>query len=203
MVPSSLKFYRCAFMGGSFMFIDSIIIGIIVSLIMGGSFRGLVNISVKHPWLIVISFIVQFVSIYLFPNYLLLAVIASNIGLLLFSFLNVKITGFKYMVMGIFLNLIVMIVNGGRMPVDVAAARILSPEDVPALIAGEYGKHIALSENTYLNFLGDIFFLQYPYPRPIIISLGDIIFSLGIILFLYAVMVKGKKKVKEVVGLGQ
>jgi hypothetical protein len=203
MVPSSLKFYRCAFMGGSFMFIDSIIIGIIVSLIMGGSFRGLVNISVKHPWLIVISFIVQFVSIYLFPNYLLLAVIVSNIGLLLFSFLNVKMTGFKYMVMGIFLNLIVMIVNGGRMPVDVAAARILSPEDVPALIAGEYGKHIALSENTYLNFLGDIFFLQYPYPRPIIISLGDIIFSLGIILFLYAIMVKGKKKVKEVVGLGQ
>jgi hypothetical protein len=184
------------------MFIDSIIIGIIISLIMGGSFQGFLSISLRHSWLIPVSFIIQFISIYIFPDHLIVAVIVSNIGLLLFCFLNYTELGFKYMVIGIFLNLIVMILNGGRMPVDVEAAKILSPEDVPALLAGEYGKHIALSENTYLNFLGDIFFLQYPYPRPIIISVGDIVFSIGVILFLYTVMVKSTKKSKEVVRYG-
>lgn len=184
------------------MFIDSIVIGILASLIMGGQFKGLVSISLKHPWLIVVSFLIQFSSIYFLPSQLLLAVIISNVGLLLFCYANIDVAGFKYMLIGIFLNLIVMVVNGGRMPVDVESAKIMSPEDVPALLAGEYGKHVAISENTHLNFLGDIFFLQYPYPRPIIISLGDIVFSLGVILFLYFVMVKDKNKSKEVVRLG-
>ncbi|WP_246944168.1 DUF5317 domain-containing protein [Bacillus pinisoli] len=184
------------------MFIDSIIIGIIIALIMGGSFQGLVNISLKHPWLIVVAFVLQFLSIYIFPNQLLLAIIVSNTVLIAFSIFNIKFAGFKYMIIGILLNLLVMVVNGGRMPVDVEAAKVISPSDVPALLAGEYGKHVALSENTHLNFLGDIFFLQYPYPRQIVISLGDIIFSLGVILFLHHVMVKGKKKPKEVVRVG-
>jgi hypothetical protein len=184
------------------MFIDSIVIGILASLIMGGRFQGLVFITLKHPWLIVVSFFVQFISIYFLPTHLLIAVIISNIGLLLFCYVNLKVAGFKYMLIGIFLNLVVMIINSGRMPVDLEAAKVMSPEDVPALVAGEYGKHIAISENTHLNFLGDIFFLQYPYPRPIIISLGDIVFSLGVILFLYTVMVKDKNKSKEVIRLG-
>ncbi|MDP4147475.1 MAG: DUF5317 domain-containing protein [Bacillota bacterium] len=184
------------------MFIDSIVYGIIISLILGGSFQGLLAISLKQPLLIVLSFFIQFGSIFIFPNYLLTAVIISNFGLLFFCFVNVKVTGFKYMLIGIFLNLIVMILNRGRMPVDVEAAKIMSPKDVPALLAGKYGKHIALSDHTHLNFLGDIFFLRYPYPRPIIISLGDIVLSIGVILFLYSVMVKGKKKSKEVVGYG-
>jgi hypothetical protein len=184
------------------MFIDSIIVGLFISLILGGSFQGLLTISLKHPWLIALSFFIQFGAIYIFQDQLLQAVIISNLCLLIFCYLNMKVTGFKYMATGIFLNLVVMIVNKGRMPVDVNAAKILSPDDVPALLAGEYGKHIALSENTHLNFLGDIFFLQNPYPRPIIISLGDIVLSLGVILFLYSVMINGKKKSKEVVASG-
>lgn len=184
------------------MFIDSILIGLIVSFIMGGSFQGFLTISLRYSWLIPVSFLIQFLSIYIFPNQLLIAVIISNIGLMLFCVLNFKHSGFKYMLIGIVLNQVVMVMNGGRMPVDINAAKILSPQDVPALIAGEYGKHVALSEHTYLNFLGDIFFLQYPYPRPIIISIGDIIFSIGVILFIYTVMVKSKKSSKEVVQYG-
>lgn len=102
------------------------------------------------------------------------------------------------MILGILLNVIVMLANHGRMPVDIEAATILSPEDVPALLAGEYGKHIALSDNTHLNFLGDIFFLQAPYPRPIIVSLGDLVLSIGVIIFIYKVMVSRKTSHKEV-----
>ncbi|WP_409252093.1 DUF5317 domain-containing protein [Bacillus sp. SCS-153A] len=183
------------------MFIDSIVIGIIIALILGGSFQGLLSISLKHPWIIAASFLVQFSSIFFLSEHLLWAVIISNMGLLLFCFFNRKFPGFKYMVIGILLNVAVMVANGGRMPVDIDAARILSPQDVPALLAGTYGKHTALTDQTHLNFLGDIFFLQHPYPHQTIISLGDIVFSLGVILFFYAAMVKGKKNYKEVNGL--
>ncbi|PLS14758.1 hypothetical protein CVD28_26655 [Bacillus sp. M6-12] len=180
------------------MFIDSIIIGIVGSLLLGGSFKGFVNIKLKHPWLITVSFLIQFGSIYFFKDHLLAAVILSNIGLLLFCLVNYKNSGFTYMVIGIVLNLIVMLANRGRMPVDAEAAKILSPEDFPALLAGEYGKHIAISDHSHLNILGDIIFLQSPYPRPIIISIGDILLSIGVILFMYKVMVKNKKKSEEV-----
>ncbi|NHM33853.1 DUF5317 domain-containing protein [Neobacillus terrae] len=184
------------------MFVDSIIIGIIASLIMGGSLQQLVTVKLNHPWLIAVSFIIQFGAIYIFLEYLLMSVCASNIGLLIFCLVNYKDKGFKYMVIGIFMNLLVMLANKGRMPVDVQAAKALSPEDFPAFMAGEYGKHIPISAHTHLNFLGDIFFLQYPYPRPIIISLGDIVLSIGVILFLYKAMAKSNKKSKEVVGYG-
>jgi hypothetical protein len=40
--------------------------------------------------------------------------------------------------------MLVMVANQGRMPVDVQAARQMAPEDLPYLLAGESGKHVAM-----------------------------------------------------------
>lgn len=181
------------------MFIDGVVIGILIALIMGGKFKYLLTINIRYSWLILFSFVIQYSTMFLFPKYLLPAIVISNIGLLSFCFLNSNQIGFKYVTTGILLNVLVMLANGGRMPVNPVAAKVLSPEDYPALMAGEYGKHLPVSSETHLNFLGDIFFLTYPYPRPIIISLGDIVITIGMISFLYYNMViKGKEK-KEVI----
>jgi hypothetical protein len=180
------------------MFIDGVVIGVIIALIMGGKLSNLLSISIKYSWLILIGFSIQFAAIFIFPDHLLMAIIISNVALLSFCYLNRKQIGFNYMTIGILLNVIVMLANGGRMPVEPDAAKILSPEDFPELVAGEYGKHVVISTETHLNFLGDIFFLNHPYPRPIIISIGDIILSIGIILFLYKSMVTRPVENKEV-----
>lgn len=180
------------------MYIDSIIFGVLLSLVMGGKFINLLSIKIKYSWLILIGFMIQFGSIYFFPDYLYIAIVISNIALLSFCYLNSKNTGFKYITFGIFLNVIAMLANKGRMPVDPVAAQILAPADFPALAAGEYGKHLLISASTHLNFLGDIFFLKNPYPRPIIISLGDILITIGVIFFIYSSMVSKEKHPKEV-----
>lgn len=182
------------------MYVDSIVIGLILSLIAGGKLMNLLEIKIDKSWLILVGFIVQFSSIYIFPEYLYLAIVISNIALLAFCYFNWKQEGFKYILFGILLNVIVMVANSGRMPVDPVSAQILAPEDFPALAAGQYGKHLLISASTHLNFLGDIFFLSKPYPRPIIISLGDILITIGVIKFLYCGMVTKQRESKEVIG---
>jgi hypothetical protein len=165
---------------------------------MGGKVVNFLNLNISKSWLIIVGFVIQFSSIYFFPDYLYIAIIISNIALLLFSYFNLKQEGFKYIMFGILLNVVVMAANGGRMPVDPVSAQILSPADYPALAAGQYGKHLLISAGTHLNFLGDIFFLSKPYPRPIIISLGDILLTIGVIMFIYRNMVSKERELKEV-----
>ncbi|MGZ4135515.1 MAG: DUF5317 domain-containing protein, partial [Tumebacillaceae bacterium] len=115
--------------------------------------------------------------------------------LLLFGWLNRTQPGFGLVLFGIFMNLLVMVANRGRMPVDVEAARQMAPEDLPYLLSGSSGKHLAMSAQTHLNGLGDIFYLHAPYPHHTVISLGDLVFSIGVFLFLQMVMVKSEKQV--------
>ncbi|BCJ87035.1 DUF5317 family protein [Effusibacillus dendaii] len=67
----------------------------------------------------------------------------------------------------------------GGMPVDV-----------------ELGKHIAMSTQTHLNFLGDIFYLHAPYPHETLVSLGDIVLNVGGFIFIQKMMVKRRPPIK-------
>jgi len=168
--------------------IDGIVIGFLIALLRGGKFGNLANVDLKAVWLTVIAFAIQFSAIFLFPSLLAQAVILSYGILIIFCLVNRRQAGFYLMVAGMLLNIIVMLANGGRMPVEMTAAAHLSPQDVPALEAGTYGKHIAMSDQTHLNFLGDFIYLRSPYPHHTIISIGDILLSLGVILYLQKAM---------------
>lgn len=174
------------------MLFDSLIIGLVVALVRGGSLERLLQVKLKAIWLIVLSFAVQYGAIFLYPDALTFAIPLSYAVLLLFGWINRQSPGFWLVQAGLLMNLAVMVANGGRMPVDVSAARQLAPEDMPALLAGQIGKHLAMSGQTHLNMLGDIFYLHAPYPHHTIISLGDLVFSIGVFLFLQMSMVKGR-----------
>ena len=171
-------------------FIDGVVIGLLLAKIRGGKWLRLTEATLRGVWLIVLAFVIQFGSIFLFPKFLLVAVQLSYFLLLVFVFLNRTKSGFVLMALGIAFNLLVMMVNGGRMPVEVEAARSLDPELLPALLAGQYGKHIAMSSSTHLNILGDFIYLRFPYPHPTIISIGDVFFSVGMIIFIQAMTLK-------------
>lgn len=170
------------------MLVDGIVIGIILALLRGGRFGNLANVDLKAVWLTIVAFAVQFSAIFLFPSLLAQAIILSYGILILFCLANRRESGFYLIMLGMLLNIIVMLANGGRMPVEMTAAAHLSPQDVPALEAGTYGKHIAMSDETNLNFLGDIIYLRSPYPHHTIVSIGDLLLSLGVILYLQQAM---------------
>lgn len=178
------------------MFLDGLVIGGLIGKIRGGEFKELLNINLRAVWLIVLAFSIQFAVIFFYPDFLWLAIPLTYGILLLFSYLNRHQPGFCLIMAGIAMNLLVMVANGGRMPVDVEYAKRFAPEDVPALVAGEYGKHIGMSELTKLNLLGDIFYLHAPYPHETLVSLGDIVFSIGVFIFIQKIMVRRRPPIQ-------
>jgi hypothetical protein len=80
-----------------------------------------------------------------------------------------------------------MAANGLRMPAYIPAVRHFNPSVVPSLIRGEYGKSIAMGNNTHLNFLGDIFTFDIGYVT--LISIGDVLFAIGLVIFIQHAMI--------------
>ncbi len=115
-----------------------------------------------------------------------------TVVLLAVLFANRDQPGFWLIGLGIFLNLIVISVNGGSMPVSMAgAARLGLPAD-PVAFHQQYGTaNILMNEGARLGFLGDV--IVWPAPLPAkVMSIGDLILAVGAFIFFQKVMVRAK-----------
>jgi len=177
---------------------DGIVIGLIVGLIRGGFFgalRKLSQLKLVAGWVFPLLLVFQIVLFYFqernaaLQQYTGISVMVIYVIGLLFIGLNHKYPGFKTIFVGVFLNFLVMVVNGGIMPVSLEASAMLGQYYVDALQSSEVMyKHAALTESTRLPFLGDIIPIVSPYPREMVVSIGDIVMSVGAIVFLYKLM---------------
>lgn len=114
----------------------------------------------------------------------LLARAANIIGfLLLFPFwwLNRRSLGVTVLLAGILLNMAVILLNGGMMPVDAAqAAAVGLPMDSRPL-----PRHQPLTERTILPVLGDVIPVA---PLRKVVSIGDLVAGIGIFLSIQDLM---------------
>ncbi|MDF9840934.1 MULTISPECIES: DUF5317 domain-containing protein [unclassified Paenibacillus] len=177
---------------------DGIIIGLIVGLFRGGLKHGLVqfsNIRLKSGWIFPLLLVFQFFMFYIQERSSTVAAASGYIYIavyvvgLIFLWLNRHNKGFWLIMIGVFLNFLVMLVNGGRMPVSYEAASVLDPIYLEMLRSGDaVTKHYLLDASTRLAFLGDIIPLSSPYPRTQAISIGDVVMNFGIFLFIVNIM---------------
>lgn len=180
---------------------DGILLSLIIGFIRGGNLKGIAELSIKWGWIFPVLLLLQF-AIYYFQNkvawvgqlspFVFIAVYIVGMALL---WVNKHHPGLTLILIGVFLNFVVMAANGGRMPVSVEAASVLDPYYVQALQSDLYGKHQMLTESTRFAFLGDIIPITKPYPRDQVISIGDVVMNVGIFIFIQHLMV-GKKKGK-------
>jgi hypothetical protein len=176
------------------MVFDGIIISFIVGFFRKGNLRALSQLKLKWGWVFPLLLTIQII-VFAFQNkinylgqvsgYIYIAVYVLG---LIFLFINRKNPGFIIILIGVFLNFIVMVINGGRMPVSIEAASVLEPGYVEALKQSLYAKHQMLTNSTKLGFLGDIIPLSKPYPRTQIISIGDVIMNIGVFVFIQFLM---------------
>ncbi len=177
------------------MVFDGIFISFIVGFLRKGNLRALAQLKLKWGWIFPLLLIIELAIFMLQNDIKFLGQISGSIYIviyilgLLFLFINRKNPGFILIFIGVFLNFLVMMVNGGRMPVSIDAASVLEPGYVDALKQSLYAKHQMLTSSTNLGFLGDIIPLSDPYPRTQIISIGDIMMNIGIFLFIQYLMV--------------
>jgi len=182
---------------------DGIVFGLIVGFIRGGFFgalRGLSQLKLVAGWIFPLLFAFQVVFFLLqgrfdaVAQYTGISIMIIYIIGMIFIALNYKLPGFRAIFVGVFLNFLVMALNGGAMPVSLEAAALLGSEYVEMLRTHDIVyKHAALMEDTLLPFLGDIIPIVAPYPRQMVISIGDIVMNIGIFVFLQHIMTSAKR----------
>jgi hypothetical protein len=159
--------------------------------------RRLHNPHIKHLWLILAAYLPQAIA-FSFPTrrslpdtYAAAALIGSLGLLLVFVWFNKDAPGFWALGLGLGLNLIVIAINGGFMPISPDTLKTWSPE-VPTG-AWEIGKRfgtgkdiVLTTANTRLWFLSDRFLTPQGFPIHIAFSLGDIFIALGAFLLLWS-----------------
>lgn len=143
-------------------------------------------------WLIFLAFPPQLLVAYLVPTRSLLPDWVASITLvvslslfLTFAWLNRSLPGFPILLTGLVSNLIVIIANGGWMPISPqTASHLIGIKTLQAFDLGSrFGQKdiLLLPQATHLEFLSDRFLLPAWSPYQVAFSLGDILISIGII----------------------
>lgn len=177
------------------MLIDILIISIVVALLRKGKIERLVNVDFKKIPLIIFAFVLQYFLILVgergigwFEVWGAYLHIVSYLLLFLGIFLNRHIKGMGIFGIGILLNFIVIIANGGAMPVSPVALKKVGMEEMLFLLESKtYTVHKVMTDSTKLKFLADV--IPLPYLKPRVVSVGDILMAAGVFLLIQAYMV--------------
>ena len=175
-----------------------IIISIIIGLLRNGKLSSLSQISLKRIELIVLAFLIQAGLIFLGSrkigfvlNYSSYVLDFSYVVLLLAVWYNKKLKGMKIIALGIAFNFMVIVANGGRMPILLGSLYKAGLNDI-ALILKE-GSHVTntlITEKTLFRFLADVIPLSPPFPAPSVVSVGDFLLFYGVFSLIQNAMVK-------------
>lgn len=164
-----------------------ILTGLAVGWIRKGRILSMPFMKLKLIWLLFVAYVLQHISIaWLHGTAYEVVLVVSYLSILGFCVVNWRIPGVIWNLVGTAANFLVMVVNGLRMPAYVPAARALDPALIPALMRGQYGKSVAMSTHTNLNFLGDIF--SFAIKPASLISVGDILFAIGLVILIQHAM---------------
>lgn len=164
----------------------AVVMGIALASVplFGGRISRLVDLDIRHAWLVLVSLAVQVAVISVFPDadpdVLVVALVASYLLGGAFLLVNAAIPGMWLIVTGAGLNAVVILANGGVMPADPAAVD-------RAAIESDHEDFVnsAAKDDARLDFLGDNFAWPAPLPFANVFSVGDIVLVVGAVVVLH------------------
>ncbi|MCX7884080.1 MAG: DUF5317 domain-containing protein [Caloramator sp.] len=172
------------------MFFEALIIGIIIGYILKGSLKNLEKVKLKNIYLAIGAFALEFILFSLVRRgtlsrgYLTTSIYIIEYALIfLFIYFNRENKFILIMGFGFLLNAFAIFSNRGAMPVSAKAAVVagLAPS-IDSVKASAEGLYVIQNESTRLWILGDI--IPKTYLRHYVISIGDIIAAIGLMIFL-------------------
>jgi len=196
-----------------------LLIGVVLGLVAGWvraktNKRKLQVVSFKWELLVILGFLPQAALFYL-PNtsqyfsdkQAAILLVISQFVLIVFATMNFKKPGFSFLGLGLLLNFIVIVANGGYMPISPEMVSNLYPDLSDAWQVGNrlgLGKDIVLNINeTNFWWLSDRFLISKLLKRTIAYSIGDVLIFIGSFLFLWSLGANEKSHDKQKIDLGE
>ncbi len=183
------------------MLVESVGLSLAVGKLRKGKISNFKDTILNKWYFFIAAFALEFATVFLasknvsfFRDYILIIHLFSYLILFAGIYFNRTSLAFKLIFIGIFLNFMVIMLNGGQMPVSVEAMQRAGLDKGLQIIAdNRVVTHSIVDENTRLAFLGDVISLKKPYPRPKVFSIGDIFIAFGVFFFIQKNMVLDKQ----------
>jgi Family of unknown function (DUF5317) len=159
----------------------AIAFGLALGLAGGGTLSNLARLKFRWPWLLVAAVALRYVVVFSPLSRVegaQYAYAASLAVIVLWTVWHLRLLpGVWLVTLGGTLNLIVVLANGGRMPVDAT----LAAHQLGGILVqrGHIGQYAVMGPDTNLAFLGDWLSLG---PLPEAYSPGDLLIAMGIAL---------------------
>ena len=175
----------------------AVVVGLAASLVRhrDRAFRRIAAIPLRSAWLALLAFVLQWpllqapagpvqrigVQQVLF--------LLSHLLLLGFIWRNRQLPGIQIVGLGVVCNLLVIVANGGLMPITPETlVQINSGSNLAQWPIGAHYGHskdiILLRAEIRLWALSDVLVIPPPFPRPTAFSLGDLLIAVGIVVLL-------------------
>ncbi len=181
------------------MFIEAIIVAIVIGYIFKGRLMNFENSDFKGLYVVFSSFFLEvIVNILIKKNIINQGRLTYGLDILMYSllfyfiYLNRKEVFINLIGLGLFLNAIPIFLNGGSMPVS---ERVYKSVGLSKVIS-QQGLYHCTNSKTKLWFLCDI--IPYKIISISVISIGDIIIAIGIMLFIIKSMRNESRKIEAV-----
>jgi hypothetical protein len=178
------------------MVLEAIVLGLIIGFFRNGRWYNLIEIEFKGWYFIFLGALLQIVPIaatkWTEQFEILQWTPVIGMGLIFIAVLmNAKLKGFKVIAAGAFLNLVAMLLHGGKMPISIDMTQLAGLSSYAESIkSGTIINLISFDEaHTLFKWMGKIIPIPKPYPLAKVISLGDVLITFGIVYFIQGEMV--------------
>lgn len=181
------------------MLIEGAIIGVILGKIRGGKLSNLGFLSIRAWQLIIIAFIIQIVLIFSTESSFLLkyGTYIYDFSLLLLVFplcMNIDKKGVWAIITGVIINLLIIAIHGGKMPISFESLNLAGKNDIiQGIKDGINLRYMSLSHaKGFSKLFAKYIVIPKPYPLSKVMSIGDLLISLGIILLIQGGMIRSR-----------
>ncbi len=183
------------------MLTEGLIFALVLGKLRGGKFKSLGRVRINNWWLFLMAFVIEFGAVFavsagieIVGRYRMYLHILSYLVLFAGVMSNREYPSMWIIFLGSLLNFVVIAINGGAMPISLEGLHRTGLDNYVQIInAGGLATHQALTASTKLAFLADIIVLPKPYPFAKVMSIGDVLICLGVIIFVQRAMLLEKR----------